>query len=41
MKQLDVSEKLGKEQAENLELIMEVPLQVTRRRPHKEFFYPL
>ena len=29
MKQLDVSEKLGKEQAENLELIMEVPLQVT------------
>ena len=29
MEQLDASERLGKEQAQNLDLIMEVPLQVT------------
>ena len=29
MEQLDVSERIGKEQAQNLDLIMEVPLQVT------------
>lgn len=29
MEQLDATERLGKEQAQNLDLIMEVPLQVT------------
>ncbi|NCE65539.1 flagellar motor switch protein FliN, partial [Pseudoflavonifractor sp. 524-17] len=29
MQEMDVAEKLGKEQAQNLDLIMEVPLQVT------------